>query len=152
MSELVADCPRCRAKQITFDLVIAIPIYEKYKWQQWFEAFCLCRHCCRTTVFVLAQKEISDAELLKKGLAILERGVNSVVSVESCICIRDFVGVAPPEHLPEKIEAVFKEGATCFSAGCYNAAASMFRLCLDLATKSFLPGNDVDAYSGQSGH
>lgn len=35
--------------------------------------------------------------------------------------------------------SVFKEGSACMSIGCYNAAATMFRLCLDLATKSLMP-------------
>ena len=47
-----------------------------------------------------------------------------------------------PEHLPEDIEAAFKEGATCLSVGCYNAAGTMFRLCVDFATKSKLPDQD----------
>ena len=45
----------------------------------------------------------------------------------------------PPEHLPEKIATAFNERATCLAVGCYNAAATMFRLCIDLATRSELP-------------
>jgi hypothetical protein len=50
----------------------------------------------------------------------------------------------PPEHLPENIEAVFREGAACMAIECFNAAGTMFRLCIDLATKSKLPEGDVN--------
>ncbi len=46
---------------------------------------------------------------------------------------------SPPEHLPAEIEAAFKEGAACYSIGCYNAAGTMFRLCLDFASAPLLP-------------
>ena len=35
------------------------------------------------------------------------------------------------------------EGATCLAVGCYNAAGTMFRLCVDLATKSMLPTEEA---------
>jgi hypothetical protein len=41
--------------------------------------------------------------------------------------------------LPANIEAVFNEAARCFAVGCFNAAGTMFRLCVDLATKALLP-------------
>ena len=44
-----------------------------------------------------------------------------------------------PDHLPEEIEAAFREGAMCLAVSCHNAAATMFRLCVDLATRSLLP-------------
>ncbi|MBZ6974952.1 DUF4145 domain-containing protein [Klebsiella grimontii] len=48
--------------------------------------------------------------------------------------------ISPPtEFIPEKINDIFIEGAKCLSVGCYNAAATMYRLCLDMATKELLP-------------
>ena len=41
--------------------------------------------------------------------------------------------------MPANVEAAFKEGAACLSIQCYNAAGTMFRLCLDLATNPLLP-------------
>lgn len=56
------------------------------------------------------------------------------------LAVSDLEGVAdPPEHLPPDIHAAFLEGARCKAIGCYNAGASMFRLCLDLTTKPLLP-------------
>ena len=53
--------------------------------------------------------------------------------------MKDAAGVEPPEHLPETIHAAFVEGATCHAVGCHNAAGTMFRLCVDLATRILLP-------------
>jgi hypothetical protein len=55
------------------------------------------------------------------------------------ISARDNVPIKPPEHLPPETESVFAEGAACLPIGCYNAAATMFRLCADLTTRPLLP-------------
>jgi hypothetical protein len=58
------------------------------------------------------------------------------MTVERFISLKDEETVAPPEHLPPDIEASFREGAMCMAVGCYNAGATMFRLCLDHDTTS----------------
>ena len=55
------------------------------------------------------------------------------------VSIADNATIEPPEHIPPEIQAVFTEGAKCRAVDCHNAAGTMFRLCLDLATKQFLP-------------
>jgi Domain of unknown function (DUF4145) len=45
--------------------------------------------------------------------------------------------------VPDNIARVFREGATCLSVECWNAAGTMFRVCIDLATRSMLPEGDV---------
>jgi len=37
------------------------------------------------------------------------------------------------------IKAAFEEGAKCLAVDCPNAAATMFRLCIDLGTRALLP-------------
>lgn len=140
MSELVADCPRCGSKKITFDLAQELLIGIQYSWQRWYEAFCVCRNCRRATIFVLSQNVDSDKEVVhKNGLVKINGAVNRYMDIEGCISLKDFATTSPPEHVPKNIEAAFKEGATCSSVGCYNAAGTMFRLCVDLATRSMLP-------------
>lgn len=56
MAELVADCPRCGATKITFELLSVHILYVKYDWQKWYEVFTICRHCQRSTIFVLSDK------------------------------------------------------------------------------------------------
>ena len=143
MSELVANCPRCGAKAMTFDLVSQLPLFVKYNWQWWFEAFCICRGCNRSTTFVLSQKEISDKDEVKKGLVNFSRAVNQIMSIERHVSLKDAASRKPPDYVPEKIEVVFREGATCMSIGCFNAAGTMFRLCIDLCTRAMLPTEEL---------
>lgn len=145
MPELVANCPRCGANRITFDLVAAIKTVQHYGWQFWYEAFCICRQCRRSTTFVLSESVDGNYEYVhKKGLINLEEAINRYVSIEGTITLKDSASVEPPAHVPELIEAVFREGATCLAVGCYNAAGTMFRLCIDLVTRALLPETDTD--------
>jgi Domain of unknown function (DUF4145) len=146
MSELVANCPRCRAKEMTFDLVSALPTVIQYDWQRWYEAFCICRACRRSTIFVLSQSEYDASSILEKtSLPKLDFAVNRIMRVEGHISPKDEIAALPPEHLPPNIEAAFKEGGACLAIGCPNAAATMFRLCVDLATRPMLPeGGEVE--------
>lgn len=144
MSQVVANCPRCRAQAMTFDLLQAVKIGQQYEWQNWYEAFCVCRNCQRTTVFVLAQKEIKDESHFTRPLADFPGSVNRIAEVKTFVGLRDTAAVAPPDHLPDGISAAFREGAACLAIGCYNAAACMFRLCVDLTTKGLMPLGDAD--------
>ena len=144
MSDLVADCPRCGSKKITFDLTKENFIYTHYNWQRWFEAFCICRHCGKATIFVLSQMDTGSGEFIKKnGLVKFPDAVNNYMKIEDYINIKDIGADKPPEYLPKDIEAVFREGASCLSIGCFNAAGTMFRLCIDLSTRSKLPEGDI---------
>jgi hypothetical protein len=143
MSELVANCPRCGAREMTFDLMNQIPLGVRYNWQYWCEAFCICRSCNKSTTFVLSQKEIGGRDIINRGLASFSRAVNQIMAIESYVSIKDTAARKAPDHVPENIEAVFREGAACLSIGCFNAAGTMFRLCIDLCTRSMLPAEDV---------
>lgn len=143
MAELVADCPRCGSSKVTFDLEKENFIGKRYNWQRFYEAFCVCRHCHRSTVFILSQEHVQSADLLeKKEMSSLQGCVNSFMRVENFVSLKDETSVEPPDFLPENILSVFNEGATCLAVGCFNASATMFRLCVDLATKSLLPEAD----------
>lgn len=139
MSELVANCPRCDSQRMTFDLVCQVPTEIQYGWQQWLEVFCICRACNKPTIFVVSQKEPGDERFVKAGLQTLGFSANQCVAVKRFVSVQDQSAVKPPEHLPENIQQIFNEGAACMAIGCNNAAGTMFRLCLDLATKPLLP-------------
>lgn len=150
MAELVANCPRCGATKITFDLLQSTVVGHQYNWQNWHEAFCVCRHCHRSTVFVLADEGVAAAELVeKKGLSSLNGSVNALVRVQSYISAKDKSPVDPPEHLPEDIHAVFVEGSVCLAVDCSNAAGTMFRLCIDKATRAMLPNEDLNGLNSK---
>ncbi len=145
MSELVANCPRCKAEEMTFDLISQIHTHELYNWQQQYEVFCICRRCLRATIFFLAQKDPKYKGLLKsEAIANLQLPVNQVLSVVGHVSLKDSTGENPPDHLPENINSAFEEGAACMAIGCHNAAATMFRLCIDLATRAMLPNGEAD--------
>ena len=150
MAELVADCPRCGAKMITFNAIAQIPIFIKYDWQYWFEVFCVCRGCNRSTTFILSQIEVSDAGKIKAGILKLDRALNYYLRNEGFISTKDIATVKTPEHLPANIELAFKEGATCMAVGCYNAAGTMFRLCIDLSTRGMMPDGEVEGLNSRT--
>jgi hypothetical protein len=103
-----------------------------YSGERWYEAFGICRHCSRSTIFNLRGVEPAEGQALNKFL-----------KVHSFISIKDQATVAPPEHVPTNIANVFREGATCMAVECWNAAGTMFRLCVDLTTRPMLPAEDV---------
>lgn len=149
MSELVADCPRCGAQKMTFKLVAAMPTVIEHRWQRWFEAFCLCRHCLRSTIFTLSQKSSKDEHDILSGLENLPAAINQYMNVVGYISIRDQASRQPPEHLPSDVENAFREGAACMSIRCYNAAATMFRLAIDHATRPMLPDDNIDGLNAR---
>ena len=145
MAELVANCPRCGSAKMTFDLTQTHLLGMEYGWQHICEAFSVCRNCNRSTVFVLEQSEIEANQIIeKKGLLALPGSLNRYFRVKRYIGLRDTSKVSPPEHVPRDIEAAFREGATCLVTECPNAAATMFRLCLDLATRPLLPEQNIN--------
>jgi hypothetical protein len=75
----------------------------------------------------------------------VKESLNDLFEVGRYIGLRDNATCSPPEHLPRKIEAAFKEGAACYSIACYNPTGTMFRLCLDFASAPRLPDvSDTD--------
>ncbi len=144
MAELVANCPRCRSSQITFDVRAAITYKVEYGWQHWYEAFGVCRHCSRSAIFILSENVNGNYRYVHEiGLLEVKGALNNYVDVNGHISLKDSASVKPPEFLPREIEAAFSEGATCLAVGCYNAAGTMFRLCVDMASRSMLPAEDA---------
>lgn len=148
MSELTADCPRCGVKQMTFDVAGGVPIdsdsYDR------FEVQCRCRRCKTSTVFVLECDGLDAQQYIERtGLGSVNGLLDHFLKIVEFVSLRDMNVAVPPSDMPESITNVFAEGATCMSVGCYNAAATMFRLCIDLATKSMLPEDEVDGLNNK---
>jgi len=150
MAEIVANCPRCRAQKITFDITQAHITGVEYGWQQWYEAFCICRHCWRATIFVLSESVNGNYKLVhEKGLLSFAGAVNRYVDIERFISLKDTAATEPPEHLPENVEKIFREGATCLAVSCNNAAGTMFRLCIDIVTRGMLPEGEAEGLNAR---
>jgi len=141
MAELVANCPRCGAKHITFDVSSVHLIRFQYGWHHTYEAFGICRHCARSTTFVL--EEIAnhhDIHLFNQTSPLkITDALNGYFSVRGFVSLKDYNVAVPPKYIDDNIANVFREGATCLTVECWNAAGSMFRACVDLATRHLLP-------------
>lgn len=144
MSQIVVNCPRCNAKHTTFDIKSTNLIPSQYQWQSTCEAFSVCRSCRKSTVFIAVSKSVDATKVLRERT--LEKGDGSVeelVYINSYLSLKDGDSAPPPEHLPDDIRDGFLEGSRCFSVNCFNAAGTMFRFCVDIATKKFLPVDDT---------
>lgn len=75
--------------------------------------------------------------------------LNNAFDVCGYLSLKDRNAEPPPEHLPTNVDAAFREGATCMTVKCFNAAGTMFRLCLDFATKALMPQDNVDGLNSK---
>ncbi len=145
MSEIAADCPRCGIKRVTFDVKAGTPTGRSYSWKQHYEIFGVCRHCAKTTTFQVSIREVGYDDLITQagGFAKVNGSLSHLLAIDGHVSLKDAASHQAPEYLPESIDLAFREGSVCFATGCYNASATMFRLCVDLATREKLPQDDV---------
>lgn len=136
MAELIYNCPRCGTQKTTFNLEAYHWIEEVDFWQNIFEAYCVCRSCNKGTIFIVIENA-HDSNFTK---AVHEgANINQEVDILRYVNTRENSTDKPPEYLPNDINSIFEEAITCKSVECFNASASMFRLCLDKATQELLP-------------
>ena len=128
MTELVADCPRCGERQMTF----AVDAVHHLEHPDFHEGFCICHSCRRSTVFVLSGQREEIVRMLHTQLD------DHSVTIEGPIRPLSLTDVPLPAHLPENIRSVFNEGVSCFTMQCFHAAAVMFRLCLHLVAQDII--------------
>lgn len=146
MAEIITNCPRCGAKKTSFDLKGANPIHIEFGWKNTLELYCVCRHCNNGTIFIVSQKN-SYEEII--NITSKKENVNHLIDILKYISVKENSTEKPPLYLPEDINEVFQEGITCKSVECYNASATMFRLCLDKATKDLVPNEDTNGLNNK---
>jgi len=141
MSEFVHDCPRCGATRITFDVRGQCSRGIVHAgWVERFEVFCVCRACRSATIFVLDNIDSKVASVWKtNGIVDNNTVINRYFNYVEFINISDINHKSAPDHVDEKISEIYTEASRCLSIGCWNAAGAMYRLCIDLSTKSLLP-------------
>ena len=141
MAVLVTDCPRCGAKKMTLDVLATIPRFTEAGWKDFYEVFAICRACKKSGTFLISLREYNYRERFREPDKITkyEYGLDNFFNIEGVISIKDRAKFNPPEHMPTNIETAFREAAACMTLGCWNAAGSMFRACVDLATRPLLP-------------
>ena len=64
--------------------------------------------------------------------------IDAHIEVDKVVNLVPINSSSVPEHLPEKIEKTFSEALACRAIQAWNAAGSMFRTTVDLATKEQL--------------
>jgi hypothetical protein len=145
MAEFVSDCPRCGAVLSTHDVFSSVIVGIRYRWQRIAEISCVCRTCRKFSIHLVSQKTSGNRDTnfgdLRSinTLSAINGSLNPLFDFERHITLRDRHGIEPPEHLPEMIKTVVAEANSCLSNECWNAAGAMYRLALDLSTKSLLP-------------
>jgi len=139
MSIVVADCLRCGAKMITFDVVMGIEIESPE-----FEVAIRCRHCSRMGIMLCMADEcaISQAREMVTVPSEYPGAIDQFLAPIRFISLRDENRISPPDFVPKDIAGVFAEATACLTIGCCNAACVMFRLCVDMATTNLLPENN----------
>lgn len=105
MSMMVADCPRCGAAHMTFDVTGQNSIEWAYGWQRRCEVFCVCRACHMSTVFVVGLTEISDEKFFAQPKVLINYGgaISDHVRIEGFINLRHRAPQRPPDHVPAGI-------------------------------------------------
>lgn len=132
-----ADCPRCGQARTTFDILAATKTGQRAGWDLW-EAFLRCRSCFRPSIALLKEQNVSNpagpvssaGNYANFGFA-LQNWVFEVPNRR-----------ATPEHVPAEIARIFEEAATCAAIGTWDAAGTMFRKVLDVATRRITPKPD----------
>jgi Domain of unknown function (DUF4145) len=95
-------------------------------------------------------KKPEDNDLLGDTPLINFKALNPHFDVDSFISLKDTAAARTPEHVGPPVSTAFHEGAVSVAVGNWNAAATMFRLAIDLATKSLLPPEDVEGLNNKT--
>ena len=105
-----------------------------------YELFAICRGCKKATVFIIGDYYDDQRDDFPNVNPMTREGLlNNYFEIDGLLRIPDDEPRSPPEFIPPNIEKIFNEGAICFTKECWNAAGTMFRQCVDLATKEMLP-------------
>ena len=132
MTELVANCPRCGAKNTTFDVgAVNRNCGVQSGWCHSFEVFCVCRACRRSSIHLVQQVDLDEgakAIVYEMAQGNLPKGasLNPTFNAKGSLSLKNEASVRPLEHLPEKIGIAFREGATDVVTKCWNSAGAMF--------------------------
>lgn len=145
---IVYDCPRCGAKEMTFDVLQTIKSYILHDWQRHFEAFSVCRNCNTSTTIVIGVHDYGQrAHFETNPPTVINGSLNPHFHIAGHISLKDTGTIAPPDHVPENIANAFEEAAVAVVTKSPNAAGAMFRLAIDLTTGPMLPADEREGLS-----
>jgi hypothetical protein len=144
MAILTADCPHCRAKNMTFTVFGAM-VTEKNRGaiMPMGSVGAACRAC---GLPIAAQYRANDAEM-HDGVfeQRLKAALQSGADIDDAYVVRVRIWPEPapltiPEHLPDGVERAFLQAETNYSQpNCEEAAALMYRRALEMAFEAAYP-------------
>ncbi|WP_211090829.1 DUF4145 domain-containing protein [Sphingomonas sp. S2M10] len=147
MPEIMSNCPRCQTKQVSLEIKGDVLVETGFQYSD-HEVLAKCRICGRTSIFSMRHNHSRGTVLYNHDGAITAyKGGADQLYIRSVVTIFDASPPLPPPNVPREIEVIFNEGALAFVYGCFNAAGAMFRLVLDLTSKTLLP--DVNSNEDQ---
>ena len=140
MPTIVEQCPRCSAKNMTFDVVADVFRGSVHGWMHRFEICIVCRRCVRPSLLRIGLKSYKDSDIFSATSTVAKAEGDLEPRFESIgfVDVGELNAKPCPELLPDDVERAFREGSKCLAISCPNAASAMFRLALDLATKAML--------------
>ena len=146
MALLRGNCPRCNTIGVTFDILYLVSTPYDDATSTSNEAFLKCRNCDKTTS---AKIEILNESVVNytKNIDDFQIKFDHLIAIASFVTLQKSISRSTPDGLPDHIDSRFREALICMEHGCNNAAASTFRTCIDLATRSLLPAEQVDGLS-----
>lgn len=129
---LGGDCPRCGQGRTTFDVLSASPLNGA---PVEYECFARCRHCTGGSIAKMMEGAGSQGPMYYKGLYLTQD--HRFYFVGWVIEIPD--ARRSPDHVPDAPKRVFEEAGRCEAIGAWDAAGTMFRKTLDVATRAITP-------------
>jgi len=134
------DCPRCGQVRTTFDVRASTYVGKSNAtWEEW-ECFLQCRQCFKPSIGLLRARSFSTDSPSKKGGEYVNAGFELV---EWIFNVPNRRGC--PDYVPDDVKRIFEEAASCSAIGAWDAAGTMFRKTLDVATRSITPKPDSSA-------
>lgn len=147
MPTFVLDCPRCLSKSTTFDVVADTHVGCEYNWVHLFEICAVCRRCLHPSLAKVSLNKPAVKDRFRESGSMMkysEPDLSSIFSFRRFVHLADIASLPAPPDLPAEITKAFEEGTRCLAVEAPNAASAMFRLCLDIASKSLLPPEDQE--------
>lgn len=157
MTLYVADCRRCGAKRMSFDvygvstqiwsLPYRTPVGTRY--HRAIELACRCHECSSTTIFELSAEAESDYGLPKVRFEENENPTS--FGYREVKALPGSHPLPTPTDTPEPAATFYKQGAAALASGLFDASGAMFRKCLESVTRTdnmiqLLPDDDREKY------
>lgn len=138
MTHMVLDCPHCRSRKITLDVVGETRLRKIGEESvDYWNLFLTCRQCTNGVVAVLENQDGNPVSPTLENRDPQDRGF---------ILIRTFpeqTRLSAPEHVSEPIANDFEEAVDNLNSGNYTSAGIMFRRVLQRSTTALIDDPSV---------